>query len=952
MNFILSRRLVTAIVVVALACSLPWSGQAFAKPAHRLEAPAPAQPTAEVTGTTLSFEKNEGQFDGRARFAVRLGSETAFVTDTRIVFPTSTGSSIGLSVDGASETARATGEQPLAAISNYLLGDDPADWHTNVANFAQVRCRGVLPGVDLVVYGNNGQLEFDFVVAPGASAESIRLRFDGAERIELKNDGSIRVSSGGDVLTQRAPVFYQEAYGQRIPVAGRYRMLGPTTVGLDVGAYDHSLPLVVDPVVTYATYLGGNNSDEQATGIAVDTLGNAYVTGYTQSTGFPTTPGAFQTNQPGKDVFVTKFNSSGSGIIFSTYLGGSDHDAPEEIAIDSFGEAVVAGFTLSPNFPQANGLAAPGDSDNAFLTRLNASGTGLVYSTYLGGVGHDGAFGLAVDAARNAYVVGTTESLNFPTTLGAFQTVKPSSDLPDGFVTKIDTTAVGSASLVYSTFLGAAGNDQSSAVAVSAAGEAYVFGSAFFGFPTTPTAFQQFSPGGTSNATLTRLNASGSGLVYSSYIGGNFFEQADDLAIDGNGNAYVVGMTASTNFPTTAGVFQPVDPTGDVNADAFVAKLDTNASGAASLVFSTYLGGDGVERARTVALLPTGDTVVAGWAENSTTFPLKDSLHGLVSPGFSGFVTMVNRTGTGLLYSTTLGGSQNCIVNAVALGPDNDAYIAGATNSADFPVTPGAYQTLIHGGADALVGRISLPSDSPAIYDPSTGTFFMKNTSGPGPADLVFSFGAGGLGFIPLAGDWDGNGVDTPGLYDPSTSAFFLKNSNAPGPADIVVVFGASGLGFAPVVGDWNGDGTDTLGLYQSASGTFFLKNANTPGPADAAFSFGAGGLGFTAIAGDWDGDGFDTIGLYDSASGTFFLRNANTGGPADLAIAFGPGGAGVVPVAGDWNHDAATTIGVSIGASGAWFLRNVNAGGGADLTFSYGPPGPFVPLAGNWDGR
>ena len=707
MHFAASPRREAVTLAGVLAFAMLLSGQLSAYPLpERGVAPDARRDTTD----TLAFERNEGQFDERARFAVRLGSTTAFVTDDAIVFPTENGASIQLTVEGASPLARATGERPLAATNNYLFGDDPSDWHTDVTSFAQVRCSGVLPGVDLVVYGRDGQLEFDFVVAPGASADAIRFRFEGAERVELARDGSLRVSAGRDVLTQRAPRLYQGSGSRRTAVGGRYCLVGATTVGFVVGAYDRSLPLVVDPVLTYASYLGGKNANDEATAIAVDAQGNAYVTGHTPSKRFPTTAGAFQTNRPGLDVFISKINPTGTALEYSTYLGGSGEEFCSSIAVDAFGEATVTGYTTSRNFPLANGLPAPGDGVSAYVTRLNATGTGLVYSTYLGGTAGESGLAVAVDGDRNVYVVGYCLSMDFPTTPGAFQTVRGSADKPDAFVVKIDTTASGASSLVYSTYLGGSADDRAFGVAVSASGEAYVSGAGGIGFPTTPTAYQPLKPGffGNPTAILTRLNAEGSDLVYSTFLGASQAEYANGIAIDGTGIAYVAGQTSSMDFPTTAGAFQASDPGVNSNEEGFVAKLDTNATGAESLVYSTYLGGNSVDGPVGLALLSTG-AVAVGFHTQSADFPLRNSLFGFGGIGVKGIVTVVNPSGSGLIYSTPTGGSNGSIVYAVAVGPDDAVFYAGSTTSADFPVTPGAFQRKRRGIADAIVGKLSMP---------------------------------------------------------------------------------------------------------------------------------------------------------------------------------------------------------------------------------------------------
>jgi hypothetical protein len=254
-------------------------------------------------------------------------------------------------------------------------------------------------------------------------------------------------------------------------------------------------------------------------------------------------------------------------------------------------------------------------------------------------------------------------------------------------------------------------------------------------------------------------------------------------------------------------------------------------------------------------------------------------------------------------------------------------------------------------GAAVLLEAPGWGTDTPGVYAPSSGAWFLRNTTSAGLADTVFGYGPGNSTLIPLSGDWDGDGDDTPGLYDPASGAFFLKNTNAPGPADIVFTFGAGGLGYVPIKGDWDGDGKDTVGLYNPSTGIFFLKNTNAPGPADIVFSFGAGGLGYVPLAGDWNVDGTDTVGLYNPSTGTFFLKNTNTPGPADLSFTFGAGGLGFVPVAGDWNGDGTDTVGLYLPTSGTWFLRDENASGPADHVFGYGPQGGVKPLVGDWNG-
>ena len=602
---------------------------------------------------------------------------------------------------GANPDASVTGLDQLPGTSNYFIGNDPSQWHTNIANYGQVEYQGVYPGVNLVYYGNQQQLEYDFVVAPGADPGSIRLSFQGADSISLDDQGNLVLATGsGDVL-EHAPVVYQEVGGARQAVAGQFVLLGQDEVGFQIGTYDAGLPLTIDPVLSYSTYLGGSGGD-QANAIAVDGSGNAYVTGNTSSTDFPTTAGAFQTSLGGNgNAFVTKLNATGTALIYSTYLGGGDGSG---IAVDGSGNAYVTGHTSSTNFPrrpaafQTSFAGGTYDAQNAFVTKLNATGTALIYSTYLGGSGSgvngDDGTGIAVDGSGNAYVTGFSESTNFPTTAGAFQTSYGGGY--DAFVTKLNATGT---ALIYSTYLGGSTTDVGQGIAVDGSGNAYVTGTtSSTNFPTTAGAYQT-SYGGNSNAFVTKLNATGTALIYSTYLGGNGNDYAQAIAVDGSGNAYVTGVTSSTNFPTTAGAFQT---SYGGNYNAFVTKL--NATGTA-LIYSTYLGGNNNDTAAVIAVDGSGNAYLTG-VTGSTNFPTTTGA--FQTSGNGAFVTKLNATGTALIYSTYLGGNNNDLGFGIALDVSGNAYVVGITSSTNFPTTTGAYQTSYGGGNDnAFVAKFS-----------------------------------------------------------------------------------------------------------------------------------------------------------------------------------------------------------------------------------------------------
>src|SRR2546427_769359 len=543
----------------------------------------------------LSFEANQGQTDPQVKFLSRGSGYTLFLTPTEAVLALREGASARNVVDGspaakrergqplqgtvlrmkllgANPTPRVTGVEELRGRSNYFIGNDPAKWRANVPTYAKVEYRDVYPGVNLVYYGNQRQLEFDFIVAPGADPQRIRLGVEGADRLDLDAQGDLVVHTGGAQVRLQQPHVYQMANGVRQEIESRYVLNDHHQVEVWVAAYDTHKPLVIDPTLAYSTYLGGNSLDE-GFGIAVDSLGQAYVTGVTASLAFPPTAGAFQSSSAaGEEAFVTKLNPTGAALVYSTYLGGTNSDVSWGIAVDSLGQAYVTGRTSSANFPTTAGAfqpSFPGGFFAAFVTKLNPTGAALVYSTYLGGTGGEQGFSIAVDAAGNAYVTGNTFSTNFPTTAGAFQPRFGGGD-NDAFVTKLNTLASGSASLVYSTYLGGTSDENGFGIAVDATGNTYVTGqTGSLDFPTTTGAFRPSFAGGFIDAFVTKLNPTGAALVYSTYLGGTSDDFGLGIAVDSFGNAYVTGFTGSLDFPTL-GAFQTTSGDG---ADAFVAKF-------------------------------------------------------------------------------------------------------------------------------------------------------------------------------------------------------------------------------------------------------------------------------------------------------------------------------------------------------------------------------------------
>jgi hypothetical protein len=510
---------------------------------------------------------------------------------------------VRMSLVGAKRTPEVVAAGEVAGKSHYLVGHDPRRWRTDVPHYARVTYKEVYPGVDLVYHGRQGRLEYDFVVSPGRDPGAIRVRLDGADAMHLDDRGDLVLETRAGRLVMEAPVVYQDVDGARRPVEGRYETRAGGYVGFEIGDYDARHPLVIDPAVElkYSTYLGGGLVDE-AHAIAIDGTGSVYVTGTTVSTDFPA-EGSIQPDQGGFDVFVSKLSPSGSDLVYSTYLGGEAADDGEAIAVDRAGSAYVTGHTLSTDFPTAGPFQADRPGVDAFVAKLSPSGSSLAYSTYLGGSEEEYGHAIAVDVLGQAFVAGETTSADFPT-LGPFQGDQPGHD---AFVTKL---AASGAALAYSTYLGGLSFDVAHGIALDDAGSAYVTGETFS--PDFPTVGPVQADQGGRDAFVTKLAPSGSTVVYSTYLGGGGADLANSVAVDGAGGAYVAGWTDSTDFPP-AGAFQS-DQGG---RDAFVAKVSTSGS---SFVYSTYLGGALEDVAEAVAVDAAGAAHVAGYT-SSTDFP-------------------------------------------------------------------------------------------------------------------------------------------------------------------------------------------------------------------------------------------------------------------------------------------------------------------------------------------
>ena len=629
----------------------------------------------------LSFEVNVGQAEREVRFLARGSGYTLFMTRSGVFlrFGQSTSKSTGqhhppgidkperwntarsdlvsIKLLGSSPSPEIAGLEPLRGKTNYFIGNDPAKWHTGVPNYSKLRYRNVYPGVDWVHYGNQRQLEHDFVIRPGADPEVIRLAVDGTDSVRLDEAGDLLLRAGEREIRLQRPEVYQEASGTRTAVLGGYVIKPGREIGFKVASYDPRLPLVIDPVLKYTTHLGGIVT-ETGSGIAIDDSGNAYVTGATDSVDFPVL-NPVQTYQGGQDIFVTKFDPEGSEILYSTYVGGSLNDWGNAVTVDSEGNAYVAGHTESAHFPLLKPLQRTfGGIEDAVVFKLNPAGNAFVYSTYLGGKGFDRTVVIAVDTAGNVFTAGSTSSPDFPTENPMQPAFHGYPD--DGFAAKINSE--GSA-LIYATYLGGSDEDVISSVAIDPSGTACLAGhTRSVDFPTA-AASQRQNAGGR-DAFVAKVSADGRDLLFSTYLGGTNDDYAVGVALDKIGNVYVAGVTGGGGFPLV-NEFQRRQGYNE----AFVTKLNPEGS---ALVFSIYLGGASDDWISSMAVDPSGNIYLVG-GTCSTDF-------GQVTPSdpnpIGAFAAKLSDDGGSLGYFVSLG---DCTPYGLVVNSSGSAHIVGST---------------------------------------------------------------------------------------------------------------------------------------------------------------------------------------------------------------------------------------------------------------------------------
>jgi beta-propeller repeat-containing protein/Big-like domain-containing protein len=632
---------------------------------------------------------------------------------------------------GANAHPQIEAEQPLQGVSNYLIGRDPASWRLGVHHFARVRYHNLYPGVDLLLYGSAGRLEYDLVVHPGADTSKIAFLIDGAKSTRVDRKGNLVIHTELGDLRQAPTTAYSLAAGKKTPAKVEYAKLGPNEVGFHIIKRHSNSTLVIDPVLRYSTMIGSTGFDA-GEAIAVDSTNHAYITGLAGAADFPTTAGVFQRTSSSPVAFVSKFAFDGSSLIYSTFIGGtSGRTVSFGIKVNSAGNAFVTGFTEAPDFPTTAGAFQSGlrGTNDVFVTELSPAGAHLVYSTLLGGSAGDLAEGLALDSAGNAYITGSTESTDFPTTPAAIS--RTLNGLSDVFITKLNSTGT---NVVYSSYLGGSKDEIGDGIALDSANNAYITGNTTSpDFPVTAGAPQTKFGGGTEGGDYfaTKVNAGGTAIVYSTYIGGTSDEGTEGrggIAVDGSGNAYITGDTFSADFPTTPGAFQPSGACGP-----FVTKV--NAAGTAFAYSTRLTGSDGdCQAGHGIAVDGSGNAYVIG-TTGSTDFPVREPFDARLNGPFvdqgqhDAFVSKLNPGGSALLWSSYFGGTGFADEGtAITLDRDRNVYVTGTASSSDFPTTQNAFQKTAHDAAEAFVAKIiplcalSTINPSATLCSPASGS--------------------------------------------------------------------------------------------------------------------------------------------------------------------------------------------------------------------------------------
>src|SRR5579883_261171 len=644
----------------------------------------------------MTFEPNWGQA-GREITFLAHGSACSLLFDSEGVSMVRGHNAVRMKLLGANPSPSVTGYHLTEGRANYFIGT--ADqWVTGIPLYAGVQYAEVYPGVALVFYSHEGELEYDFTLAPRAQASQIALSFDGIDEMRIERGDLVLKAAWGEVR-HRKPRIYQIVRGKRSEIGGHFAIRGPKEAGFEIDRYDNGNTLVIDPAITYGTFIGGSSA-ESAWALAADSAGSAYVAGET-----------WLASAMAPFAFLVKLNPSGTTLLYVDYFGGKSRSSARGVGFDSGGNVYITGFTYSPDFPVTAGAYRSSSlgTANAFVVKVSASGSALVYSTLIGGAGANFAAGIAVDALGSAYIAGYTSSVALPVTSGALQK-SYSGGMQDAFVAKLNSHGSG---LIYCTYLGGAGNEIANGIAVDSAGQVHVVGyTDSTDFATTNPLYSKAA--GQGDAFIAKLTANGDALVFATYLGGRLPDIATAVALDPSGNIYVTGATLSVDFPVTAGVYQSRN---QGSYDTFLSKMDHMGT---SLLYSTYLGGENSDQASGIAVDANGVAYIIGFTYSSH-FPIQ----GLVSApqgGQDAFVAAVGSAGSSLLWSTYLGGAADDQATGIALDPLGNVYVAGTTFSHAIQTTFGAYQTVNISDGSGFLIKLGNSPPQPVSVSPSSGS--------------------------------------------------------------------------------------------------------------------------------------------------------------------------------------------------------------------------------------
>jgi uncharacterized repeat protein (TIGR01451 family) len=708
----------------------------------------------------LAFEPNHGQTSAQVHYVARSREGTLFFTNDGVTIAIPHRGSFRMLFDGAQASSSISGERLLVSHSNYL---DPEHGKaiSGIENFGAIRYSQIYAGVDVRFYGIERHLEHEFQLAPGADVSKIAFKLEGIDRVRIAATGCANLSFGGTTLQESAPVAWQTINGQRVPVKVKWHLQAQNRLGFVLGAYDHTKAMTIDPVLAYSTHLGGHTAEDFSTettspadtiieAIVLDPAKNIYVSGFTTAIDYPTTPGAFSRvpNQftvfhedtDSESGFVSKFDPSGHTLFYSTYL----HNDVPLIAVDSTGHVYDA------KGGQDN-FAGPTDGFDTgmIVDKLSADGSKLLYSFTFGATAPNAPAsclnsfqgtipaGIAADNAGHVWVSGRTDDNCLPTSSTAFEKTMPAGNT-GAFVAKFDTSKTGAASIVYNTYLGGNASANIWRMTVDSTGNAYVVGNSTSSFPHGHTFGTATAADGGSVGFVTKLNATGSALVFSTIVHGmsSGFSSPPSVAIDASRNVYVAGETNSTGFPTTTGAFRRtlnittcLDQSSNTTVpcnDGFVTKLNSTGS---TLIFSTLLGGSSNDRIAGIQVNNANMPFVTG-ATSSANFPTTSNGFKRTYPSGAtqqAFVTAFNADGKSLYYSTLLGGSKNTFADTIFVDPAWNAWVGGNTSDVDYPVTADAFTPALNGNSDGFIGKVVIASDL-SLSATATASAVSRNT--------------------------------------------------------------------------------------------------------------------------------------------------------------------------------------------------------------------------------